>query len=109
MTQLSETDIKEIAEKVLQKLGENASKKNIESVVTETISRIEKKDDTQPKQSAPISKKLTDRVIVTAFGQNKKGILAGLTGAIAGLGMFRLERSFAGFCRSFSLLCCLSI
>ncbi len=85
MTQLSEAEIKEIAEKVLQKLGDSASKKNIESVVKETISRIENKEEIKPKITPKISKKATDRVIVTAFGQNKKGILAGLTGTIASL------------------------
>jgi ACT domain-containing protein len=84
MARISEDEIRRIAEQAIQKLGEHATPANIEKVVHETIGRLQ--PDTKDSAGTikiPAESKSSDRVIVTAFGKNKIGILAGLTGCLA--------------------------
>ena len=87
MAGLTEAEIRNIAEQVVQQLGSHATQKNVEKVVHETIQRIEQNEQTKPSttQSKPkiTNTALHDRVIVTAFGKNKIGILAGITSCLA--------------------------
>ena len=87
MAGLTEAEIRNIAEQVVQQLGSHATQKNVEKVVHETIQRIEQNEQTKPSttQSKPkiTNVALHDRVIVTAFGKNKIGILAGITSCLA--------------------------
>ena len=87
MADLTEDEIRKIAEQVVQQLGSHATQANVERVVYETIERIEQ----QQPQNSPynISNRVSeistskDRVIVTAFGKNKIGILGGITSTLA--------------------------
>jgi len=88
MAKLTEKDIRQIAERAIEQLGHDATPDNIRKVVEETVRRF---DDGQARQVPeraqsslpPTYNRRGDRVIVTAFGKNRKGILAGLTGSIA--------------------------
>ena len=85
MSQLNENEIRKIAEQAVEQLGENATPGNIEKVVHETIQRIQ---NTAPvkkevKVDLPGRSKNQERVIVTAFGKNKLGILSGITTCLA--------------------------
>lgn len=84
MAYLSENEIRKIAEQAIEQLGEHATPGNIEKVVHETVERLSKKN-AAPKKSTESSagKAMGDRVIVTAFGKNSIGILAGLTSCLA--------------------------
>lgn len=80
---LSEEEIRAIAEQAISKLGDQATQANIEKVVHETVKRL---SDEQPPDEPVKQRPSTagnDRVIVTAFGKNSKGILAGLTTCLA--------------------------
>ena len=87
MSTLKEEDIRKIAEEALRQLGHSATPENVEKVVQATASKISgtKTDavkewkEVQATQKAPKG----DRIIITAFGENRTGILAGLTGALA--------------------------
>lgn len=85
MAQISEDEIRRIAEQAIQKLGEHATPANIEKVVHETVGRMQQEtpDEAKEKVKIPRDSKNSDRVIVTAFGKNKIGILAGITGCLA--------------------------
>lgn len=88
MAGLSEAEIKQIAEQVVQQLGSQATPQNVKKVVYETIKRIEKNELPEQKPdtkglSGIAGGKVSDRVIVTAFGKNKIGILAGITSCLA--------------------------
>jgi ACT domain-containing protein len=82
MDHLNEQEIRKIVEQAIRQLGDKATPANIESVVHETVQRLNKKSYEAPPQSIP-KEKGGDRVIVTAFGKNSIGILAGLTSCIA--------------------------
>ena len=80
---LSENEIKKIAEQAIEKLGDQASPANIERVVHETVKRLNADESPiEPVEQGPVSSG-NNRVIVTAFGKNRKGILAGLTQCLA--------------------------
>ncbi|MBD3223250.1 MAG: ACT domain-containing protein [Caldithrix sp.] len=90
MSELSEQEIRRIAEQAIEQLGEDASPQAVEKVVKETVHRIERqandpniKRETETKNVAHTKKQSNNRIIVTAFGKNQKGILAGLTGTLA--------------------------
>jgi len=87
MPDLTEAEIRKIAEQVVQQLGTHATPDNVERVVHETIQRIEQNES--PKTVSPATTRhngnsaTSDRVIVTAFGKNKIGILGGITSTLA--------------------------
>jgi len=84
MADLSEQDIKKITEEVVRQLGDAASSDSVEKVLRDTVARVEEK---QPAAAAPPAPTMPsvrqNRIIVTAFGKNRSGILAGLTGILA--------------------------
>ncbi len=87
MSTLKEEDIRKIAEEALRQLGHSATPENVEKVVQAAASKIsgtqadavKEWKEVQAAQKAPKG----DRIIITAFGENRTGILAGLTGALA--------------------------
>ena len=86
MTNLSEAEIKKLTEEAVRQLGGSATPASIEKVVREALDAVDKK--TQPKQAPVISPGPENpvrqqRIIVTAFGKNRSGILAGLTNILA--------------------------
>ncbi len=87
MSTLKEEEIRKIAEEALRQLGHSATPENVEKVVQAAASKIsgtqtaavKEWKEIQAAQKAPKG----DRIIITAFGENRTGILAGLTGALA--------------------------
>jgi len=75
---LSEEQIRNIVISIRQKLGPEASPDLIKSAANEAIREIEI-------QSTPTgeSSTLADRVIISIFGHNKMGIIAGVTAVLA--------------------------
>lgn len=75
---LSEEQIRNIVISIREKLGPDATPELIKSVASEAIREIDS-------QSTPTgeSSTLTNRVIVSIFGHNKRGILAGVTTVLA--------------------------
>ena len=87
MKYLDEKDIRQLAEEAVRQLGSDASPESVENVVKEAISKIEADDEQPVVDPSPlkkaVSKQTGNRIIVTAFGKNSVGILAGLTGILA--------------------------
>jgi ACT domain-containing protein len=87
MSTLREEDIRKIAEEVLRQLGQPVSEENVTQIVQAAVAKTESEQTdavrewkkVQASQKAPKG----DRIIVTAFGENRSGILAGLTGTLA--------------------------
>ncbi|MGD9488813.1 MAG: ACT domain-containing protein [Calditrichaceae bacterium] len=86
MANITESDIRKLAEEALKQLGKAANPEVIETVVKNAVSKIDKESNvTQDlkslqKESAKRSK---NRIIITAFGKDRPGILSGLTGILA--------------------------
>ncbi len=85
---LNEQDIKKIAEEALKQLGQSASPEAVEQVVKATVSRLQGEKAQEPvkewKTVHSVQKRsLTERIIITAFGKNKIGILARMTEVLA--------------------------
>ncbi|MGD9898623.1 MAG: ACT domain-containing protein [Calditrichaceae bacterium] len=86
MANITESDIRKLAEEALRQLGKSANPEVIETVVKNAVSKIDKESNvtqdlkTLQKESVKRSK---NRIIITAFGKDRPGILAGLTGILA--------------------------
>ena len=74
---LSEEDIRKLAFEVIKELGENATPDKVKEAVQR---RIESMDGIEYKFDA--GEITSGRVILTAFGLNKPGIVAGVTKAL---------------------------
>lgn len=87
MAGVTEAEIRKIAEQVVQQLGSHATQENVERVVHETIQKIEQNGQAKETGYQPgpqiTNTAIEDRVIVTAFGKNKIGILGGITSSLA--------------------------
>lgn len=87
MSAFRDEDIRKIAEEVLRQLGQPVSEENVAQIVQAAVAKTESEQTdavrewkkVQASQKAPRG----DRIIVTAFGENRSGILAGLTGTLA--------------------------
>lgn len=75
---LSEEQIRNIVISIREKLGPDASPDLIKTAATEAIREIDSQRTTSGEPAD-----LTNRVVVSIFGHNKMGILAGVTGALA--------------------------
>ena len=87
MNALKEDDIRKIAEEALRQLGQAASPETVEKVVKSTIAKMDgsNKDVVQEWKEVQAAQKPRkgERIIITAFGENQPGILAGLTTVLA--------------------------
>ncbi len=87
MAQINEQDIRKLTEEALKQLGPSATPEAVEKVVKDAVSRIYEQGSESTAQKPP--KPTTpgpagkNRIIVTAFGKNRSGILAGLTTVLA--------------------------
>ncbi len=86
--ELNEKDIKKIAEEAIKQLGQTATPQAVEQVVTAAIDRLQKSKSEAPveewKSVKSARRKTTgERIIITAFGKNRVGILAKMTGVLA--------------------------
>ncbi|MBN1408322.1 MAG: ACT domain-containing protein [Calditrichaceae bacterium] len=87
MNHLDEKDIRKLTEETVKQLGSSATPELVENVVKEAIDRIQYKAGSHVIDTSPLKKAALqqsgNRIIVTAFGKNRVGILAGLTGILA--------------------------
>jgi ACT domain-containing protein len=87
MRHLDEKDIRQLTEEAVKQLGSQATPEYVESVVKEAINRIKSGNNQSSIDPSPLKraalKQPGNRIIVTAFGKNRVGILAGLTGILA--------------------------
>ncbi|APF18889.1 ACT domain-containing protein [Caldithrix abyssi] len=86
--ELNEKDIKKIAEEAIKQLGQTATPQAVEKVVTATIDRLQKSKSEAPVEewrSVKSARRKTtgERIIITAFGKNRVGILAKMTEVLA--------------------------
>ncbi len=92
MADLNEQEIRRLVEEAVQQLGANVSGDAVSQVVQEAAAKINAPANT----SAPLPQQpgvQQSRIIVTAFGKNRRGILAGLTGVLAESGCDILDLS----------------
>ncbi len=80
---LNEQEIRKIAEEAVRQLGKDATEEKIEQVVREAAERVAREEPgAVSRQTTPINQ-THNRIIITAFGRNRIGILAGLTAILA--------------------------
>ena len=92
MADLNEQEIRRLVEEAVQQLGASVSGDAVSQVVQEAAAKIK----TPANVSAPLHQPSTlqqNRIIVTAFGKNRRGILAGLTGVLSESGCDILDLS----------------
>lgn len=91
MAELTPEKVRELAQEAVRQLGPKATPELVYNVVEEAIGRIRAEEsdpheaDSAPRQTPlpEIPKSSGSRIIVTAFGRNHTGILAGMTGVMA--------------------------
>lgn len=82
MADLNEEQIRKLVETALNQLGSQASSETVSKVVQAAVERI--KPGEVPASIPRTPRQGTQsRIIITAFGKNRSGILAGLTGVLA--------------------------
>ncbi|MCS6990030.1 MAG: ACT domain-containing protein [Chloroherpetonaceae bacterium] len=83
---MTETELRRIIDLAIEELGEKATKENVEAVVAEVIKEYEKGAPSltlsNPKPPQPSTQE-TGRILVTAFGKNRVGIMSALTTVLA--------------------------
>jgi len=88
MTELSEQVVRRLAQEAIRQLGNAASPEAVEEVVKQAVNRLAEEEETAEPAPAPepqqAPRQARNRIIITAFGKNKPGILAGLTTVLAG-------------------------
>lgn len=80
MSDLNEQEIRKLVEEALQQLGKSANGETINQVVSEAVKKNEPRQTASPSHKPSVPQ---DRIIVTAFGKNRSGILAGLTAVLS--------------------------
>jgi ACT domain-containing protein len=80
---IDEQEIRDLAREALKQLGDTASAENVEQVVKAAMIRLKQNTPTSSPLPREFRQKQGNRVIITAFGKNQVGILAGLTDALA--------------------------
>lgn len=80
MSDLNEQEIRKLVEEALQQLGKSANGETVNQVVHEAVQKIEPRTQVSSVQGPSPAR---NRIIVTAFGKNRQGILAGLTTVLA--------------------------
>lgn len=71
---LSEEEIRKITLSAINELGEKATPDQVRAVVSKSVGKLESQ-----KESVPQEGKESGRVILTSFGMNHPGIVAGIT------------------------------
>ena len=74
---LSESELRKITLEAIEELGENATPQLVKEVVEKTVRKLE--GTGKPVESVPSD---SGRVILTSFGMNHPGIVAGITKAL---------------------------
>ncbi len=83
---MTESEIRRIIDLAIEELGEKATKETVQAVVAEVIKEYEKGAPslTLSNPNPPLSKTQdSGRILVTAFGKNRVGIVSALTTALA--------------------------
>ncbi len=89
MPELSTEKIRELAREAVKQLGPKATPELVNRVVREAMKKVNAEQQQQPEideHHLPSNESLRGggtRIIVTAFGKNHPGILAGITGVLA--------------------------
>lgn len=80
MSDLNELEIRKLVEEAVQQLGKTADGETVNQVVQDAVQKIEPRSQNTSVQGPSLAQ---DRIIVTAFGKNRQGILSGLTTVLA--------------------------
>jgi ACT domain-containing protein len=75
---LSEDELRKLALIAIEELGDKASPDSVKKIVSNIVEKVESKDS----QITISEEKSTGRMIITAFGLNKPGIVAAITKAL---------------------------
>ncbi len=77
--------IRKIVETVYREMGDNADPETVKKIVLKTIEEIDNKNDNhETAYSTPPKVTLsTSRIIITAFGQNRPGMVAAISDTLA--------------------------
>lgn len=82
MSDLKEQEIRKLVEEAVQQLGVSASSEAVKQVVQDAVTRLKPQEIQQTPLTVSRAPQQS-RIIITAFGKNQVGILAGLTGILA--------------------------
>lgn len=81
---MTEQEIRRIVDLAIEELGEKATRENVQAVVAEVVKEYEKGAPslTLSAAKARAQEQETGRILVTAFGKNKVGVVSALTKAL---------------------------
>lgn len=83
MPNINEREIRKLAQETVKQLGDSANAETVKQVMKATLNKMEPQPKAPAAISEPQKKQAGNRIIITAFGKNQVGILAGLTDVLA--------------------------
>jgi ACT domain-containing protein len=83
MHSYTDEQIKHIIERAARKLGSNPTDSEVRNIVASVIAEMERPTVVQPAAASEANAEPGSRVILTAFGQNHPGVIAGITAVLA--------------------------
>jgi ACT domain-containing protein len=85
MPEITEEHIRNLTREAIKQLQKSATPETVDRIVKDAVKRLQNDDEkavSQIQESSAASLK-SNRIIITAFGKNRSGILAGLTTTLA--------------------------
>ncbi len=83
MPNINEQEIRKLAQEAVKQLGNAANTETVEQVVRAAMQRMDKQPEKPTVVTEQLKKQVGSRIIITAFGKNQVGILAGITEILA--------------------------
>ena len=85
MPEITEEHIRNLTREAIKQLQNSATPETVDRIVKDAVKRLQDESDNPAPaaKSENIVSGKSNRIIITAFGKNRSGILAGLTGTLA--------------------------
>ena len=85
MPEITEEHIRNLTREAIKQLQSSATPETVDRIVKDAVKRLQDDDEktVSPVQELSADKRKSNRIIITAFGKNRSGILAGLTTTLA--------------------------
>ena len=85
MPEITEEHIRNLTREAIKQLQSSATPETVDRIVKDAVKRLQDDDEktVSQVQEPSADKRKSNRIIITAFGKNRSGILAGLTTTLA--------------------------
>jgi len=85
MAEITEEHIRNLTREAIKQLQDSATPEAVDQIVKSAVERLNssENENVSQKNTYPVVNEKSNRIIITAFGKNRSGILSGLTTTLA--------------------------